>query len=330
MILFIIILSIIIVYFPKSTEEKKQSIITDNNIPKIDNSIIEYSHELIAKNPKLLAENLKELSPNNYEYILSSDNFLNITISDDNIKNIKYVEFDDNQLDGIYNEETNNLELKSTYEIVPGKNQLVVFYNDNTKVEFNLNIKYLYDSEVDEKNIFLDNWIFYNTLNCPAFMIRNEGKVVLGGKCDKTNISMEYEKNFDKDVHLLLDFLPLKSNTVDMQLTFGERIYINFNNKRIEFKRKEYDEDKKKKEIINVSSLTYNKFKNNEIYRIDFSRKENLYQLKIINNKTNETLIEANYIDDGKNKLEYEKYKNLRISVGSNNMRILVSRIEIF
>lgn len=161
-------------------------------------------------------------------------------------------------------------------------------------------------------------------------MIRNEGEVVLGGKCDKTIISMEYEKNFDKDVHLVLDFVPLKSNTVDMQLTFGERIYINFNNKRIEFKRKEYDEGKKKKEIINVSTLIYDKFKNNEIYRIDFSRKENFYQLKIINNKTNEILIEANYVDDGKNKLEYEKYKNLRISVGSNNMRILVSRIEIF
>lgn len=317
----------------KSGNNENQYAITNNDSKKINivgNEKLDFPDKLVNKNPKIYDENLKELSPNNYEYILSSDNFLNITISDDNIKSIKYVEFDDNQLEGIYNKETNNLVLKSTYEIVPGKNKLVVFYNDNTKIEFNLNIKYLYDSEVNEKNIFLDNWIFHNTLNCPAFMIRNEGEVVLGGKCDKTIISMEYEKNFDKDVHLVLDFVPLKSNTVDMQLTFGERIYINFNNKRIEFKRKEYDEGKKKKEIINVSTLIYDKFKNNEIYRIDFSRKENFYQLKIINNKTNEILIEANYVDDGKNKLEYEKYKNLRISVGSNNMRILVSRIEIF
>ena len=34
------------------------------------------------------------------------------------------------------------------------KNKLVFFYNDNTKVEFILNIKYLYDSEVDEKKFF--------------------------------------------------------------------------------------------------------------------------------------------------------------------------------
>lgn len=326
MILFIIIVSIIIVYFPKSTEEKKQSIVTDNNISKIDNSIIKYSHELIPKNPKLFAENLRELSPNNYEYILSSDNFLNITISDDNIKSIKYVEFDDNQLEGIYNKETNNLELKSTYEIVPGKNKLVIFYNDNTKIEFNLNIKYLYDSEVNEKNVFLDNWIFYNTSTCPAFIIRNAGQVVLGGKCDEKNIIMEYEKNFDRDININLDFTPLKTKTVDMRLSLGERILINFDNKRIKFLQRELNNN----ERVIVKSIDYNKFKSDKNYRMNFSRIENKYQLKIIDNETKETLIDTEYIDDGNNKLEFERYKNLQISVGRENTRILVSRIEIF
>lgn len=326
MILFIIILSIVIVYFPKSIEEKKQFIVTDNNISKIDNSIIKYSHKLIPKNPKLFAENLRELSPNNYEYILSSDNLLNITISDDNIKSIKYVEFDDNQLEGIYNKETNNLELKSTYEIVPGKNKLVIFYNDNIKIEFNINIKYLYDSEVNERNVFLDNWIFYNTPTCPAFIIRNAGQVVLGGKCDEKNIIMEYEKNFDRDINIILEFTPLKTKTVDMRLSLGERILINFDNKRIKFLQRELNN----KERVVVKNIDYNKFKNDKNYRISFSRIENKYQLKIIDNQTKEILIDTEYIDDGNNKLEFERYKNLQISVGRENTRILVSRIEIF
>ena len=326
MILSILVLSIIIIYFSSLQEEKKQVITTDNNTLKIDNSIIKYLQEPIPKNPKLVAKNLVELSPSNYQYILSSDNLLNINISDNNLKAIKYVEFDDNQLDGKYNEETNNLELKSTYEIVPGKNQLVVFYNDNTKVEFDLNIKYLYDSKVDEKNIFLDNWIFYNTPTCPAFIIRNAGQVVLGGKCDEKNIIMEYEKNFDRDINIIFDFTPLKTKTVDMRLSLGERILINFDNKRIKFLQREL----KNNERIVVKSIDYNKFKNDKNYRINFSRTENKYQLKIIDNQTKEILIETEYIDNENNKLEFERYKNLQISVGTDNTRILVSRIEIF
>ena len=91
MILSILVLSIIIIYFSSLQEEKKQVITTDNNTLKIDNSIIKYIQEPIPKNPKLLAKNLVELSPSNYQYILSSDNLLNINISDNNLKAIKYV-----------------------------------------------------------------------------------------------------------------------------------------------------------------------------------------------------------------------------------------------
>ena len=324
-------LLIIIFYFflLKNDSDVNKYTNTVNESKKIDivdNEKLDYSEKLVIKNPKLFAQNLSELSLNNYEYILSSDNFLNISLKDNNIKSIKYVEFDDNQLEGRFNEKTNEIELKSTYEIVPGKNNLVVFYNDNTKVEFILNIKYLYDSEVDEKNIFLDNWFFYKTVTCPAFVIRNAGQVVLGGKCDKKNIIMEYEKNFDRDINIILDFTPLKTKTVDMRLSLGERILINFDNKRIKFLQRELNNN----ERVVVKSIDYNKFRSDKNYRMNFSRIENKYQLKIIDNETKETLIDTEYIDDGNNKLEFERYKNLQISVGRENTRILVSRIEIF
>ena len=157
-------------------------------------------------------------------------------------------------------------------------------------------------------------------------MIRNAGQVVLGGKCDKKNIVMEYEKNFDRDISIFFDFTPLKTKTVDMRLSLGERILINFDNNRIKFLQRELNNN----ERVIVKSIEYNKFKNDKNYRINFSRIENKYQLKIIDNQTKEILIDTEYIDDGNNKLEFERYKNLQISVGRENTRILVSRIEIF
>lgn len=209
---------------------------------------------------------------------------------------------------------------------MPGKNKLVIFYNDNTTVEIKLDIKYLYDSEKNQKEVFLDNWNFYNTPTCPAFTIRNAGKVILGGKCDKKNIIMEYEKNFDRDINVILEFTPLKTKTVDMRVSLGERILINFDNKRIKFLQRELNNN----ERVVVKSIDYNKFKNDKNYRIDFSRTENKYQLKIIDNQTKESLIDTEYIDNENNKLEFERYKNLQISVGTENTRILVSKIEIF
>lgn len=209
---------------------------------------------------------------------------------------------------------------------MPGKNKLVIFYNDNTTVEIKLDIKYLYDSEKNQKDVFLENWIFYKTLSCPAYEIRKAGEVILGGKCDKKNIIMEYEKNFDRDINIILDFMPLKTKTVDMRFYFGERIIINFDNKKIKFLQRELNNN----ERVVVKSIDYNKFKNDKNYRIDFSRTENKYQLKIIDNQTKEILIETEYNDNGNNKLEFERYKNLQISVGTENTRLLVSRIEIF
>ena len=148
----------------------------------------------------------------------------------------------------------------------------------------------------------------------------------MGGKCDEKNIIMEYEKNFDRDINIILEFTPLKTKTVDMRLSLGERILINFDNKRIKFLQRELNN----KERVVVKNIDYNKFKNDKNYRISFSRIENKYQLKIIDNQTKEILIDTEYIDDGNNKLEFERYKNLQISVGRENTRILVSRIEIF
>jgi len=209
---------------------------------------------------------------------------------------------------------------------VPGKNKLVIFYNDNTTVEIKLDIKYLYDSEKNQDEAFVENWIFYKTLSCPAYKIRKAGEVILGGKCDKKNIIMEYEKNFDRDINIIFDFMPLKTKIVDMRLSLGERILINFDNKRIKFLQRELNND----ERVVVKSIDYNKFKSDKNYRMNFSRIENKYQLKIIDNETKETLIDTEYIDNGNNKLEFERYKNLQISVGRENTRILVSRIEIF
>lgn len=312
-------------FFPK--EEENKTTLPYNKIEDAKEPEIKEIKEVIKKEPKLYNEvNLKELSFTHYEYILPTDNFLKINLKDNDIKNIRYVEFDENQLEGKFNQKTNEIELKSTYEIVPGKNKLVIFYNDNTTVEIKLDIKYLYDVEKNPKDVFLENWIFHKTSTCPAYGIRNAGEVILGGKCDKKNIIMEYEKNFDRDINIIFDFMPLKTKTVDMRFSFGERIVINFDNKKIKFLQRELNNN----ERVTVKSIDYNKFKNDKNYRIDFSRTENKYQLKIIDNQTKKNLIETEYTDNENNKLEFERYKNLQISVGTENTRILVSRIEIF
>ena len=113
-----------------------------------------------------------------------------------------------------------------------------------------------------------------------------------------------------------------------MQLTFGERLYINFDNKRIKFNRKEINSDKK--EIIKiVKENIYKKFKNNHKYRIIFSREQNLYKLQIIDFMTNEIYYDIEYLDDNLNMKNKHIYDNLKISVGNNNSIILIESIEI-
>ncbi len=269
---------------------------------------------------------LEKNSEQSYNYYLNKTNLLDININE-NIENLKFVDFDSNILEiiQINNNQTN---LKSKYELIPGKYKLKINHKEDTKSKIlDFNVIYLFDFKNKEFNNFTNNWILDS--KCNNVEILNIG-IKLGGTCFVKNLtSIEYKKNFDKDIKLTFDFTFLPTTkTIDMQLTFGERLYINFDNKRIKFNRKEINSDKK--EIIKiVKENIYKKFKNNHKYRIIFSREQNLYKLQIIDFMTNEIYYDIEYLDDNLNMKNKHIYDNLKISVGNNNSIILIESIEI-
>ncbi|PRM89739.1 hypothetical protein CJ671_06390, partial [Aliarcobacter cryaerophilus] len=151
----------------------------------------------------------------------------------------------------------------------------------------------------------------------------------LGGICSNKQSVLEYKKNFDKNITLKLDLNIQKSKTVDIQFSFGERLYVNFDNKKIKFKRKELYENNKQA-IKTVKEINYTHFKNNYVYTIVFSRNFNIYTIKVIDSITKEVHSELEYLDDNKNIKIKQIYNNLRISVGNGNTKMLISNIEIY
>ncbi|WP_419673101.1 hypothetical protein [Aliarcobacter butzleri] len=297
--LIVLLFIVIIKYDWKEKEKEKFTIYSSTN--------------LIEKN-----------SDNSYNYYLNEDNLLNININE-NLDNLELIEFDSNTLDShkINDKETN---LKSRYELVPGKYKLNIIYKENKRIEtINFNVIYLYDSKKEEFSNFSNHWLF--DPYCNNIQVLNEG-LKIGGNCDKSLIRIEYKKNFDRDVILKFNFSLLNTKTIDMQLSFGERLYINFDNKKIKFIRKELNLNNK--ETINVvKEVHYNKFKNNNTYSVIFSREEEIYTLKITDTITKENHYEIQYKDDKSNIKNNQIYNNLRISVGRNNTIMLIESIEI-
>lgn len=264
---------------------------------------------------------LEKNTEQNYNYYLNKTNLLDININE-SIENLKFVEFDSNILE-IIKIDSVTTNLKSKYELIPGKYKLKINNKEDTKSKsLDFNVIYLFDSKNENFNNFNNNWIL--DPKCNNIDILNIG-IKLGGNCSaKKLISVEYIKNFDKDITLEFDFTFLpRTKTIDMQLTFGERLYINFDNKKITFNRNEIDKNKIVKEI------NYHKFKNNHKYKIIYSREKDLYKLQVIDYILNEKYYEIEYLDDNLNKKNKYRYDNIRISVGSNNSILLIERVKI-
>jgi hypothetical protein len=263
-------------------------------------------------------------SQNIYDFYLDKTNLLNLNINE-NIDELDYVEFDSNRLNMI-SKDDNITNLTSKYELVPSKNILKIFYKNKNPIMLNLNVIYSYNPKEIEFSDISNHWI-YNK-ECNTLEILPDG-IQLGGICTKKQSLLEYKKNFDKNVTLELDLNIQKSKTVDMQFTFGERLYVNFDNKKIKFKRKELYENNKQA-IKTVKEINYSRFKNNYVYTIVFSRNLNTYNIKVLDSITKEIHSELEYFDDNKNIKIKQIYNNLRISVGNGNTKILISSIEIY
>lgn len=323
---FTIVLVFISVSFIFNSNEPVTNKITNSNI---ENNTSKEDAEKLIQLTSIYNNNLQKKSENHYVYILPTNNILDINLIDKNISDIKYVEFDSNKLDIQLNSQENILNLRSKYELVPGKNVLKIVYKSVKEIKkIDLDISYLYDASSNINSNIEKNWIMPNSKKCKAYLISERG-ITLGGQCNKTHIVMEYEKNFDRDVTLTCDFTYTDFDTVDLQFTFGERMYANFNNSKIDIKRKEYDQITNKEKIHLVKSQEYKRFKKNNPYQIIYSRINDTYTVKVIDLLTNDISNEIEYIDDGANVRSFQRYKNLRISVGRNNMKLLISRIEI-
>lgn len=259
-----------------------------------------------------------------YDFYLNKSNLLNLNINE-NIDDLDYVEFDSNRLNMI-SKDDNITNLTSKYELVPSNNILKIFYKNKNPIMVNLNVIYLYNPKEIEFSDISNHWI--DNTECNTLEILPEG-IQLGGICTKKQSVLEYKKNFDKNITLKLDLNIQKSKTVDMQFTFGERLYVNFDNKKIKFKRKELYENNKQA-IKTVKEINYSRLKNNYKYTIVFSRNFDTYTIKVIDSITKEIHSELEYFDDNKNIKIKQIYNNLRISVGNGNTKILISNIEIY
>lgn len=263
-------------------------------------------------------------SQNTYDFYLDKTNLLNLNINE-NIDDLDYVEFDSNRLNMTLKDK-NTTNLTSKYELVPSKNILKIFYKNKNPIIVNLNIIYSYNPKEIEFSDISNHWIY--NIKCNTLEILPDG-IQLGGICSKEQSRLEYKKNFDKNVTLELNLNIQKSKTVDMQFTFGERLYVNFDNKKIKFKRKELYENNKQA-IKTVKEINYSRLKNNYKYTIIFSRNLDTYTIKVINSITKEIQSELEYFDDNKNIKIKQIYNNLRISVGNGNTKMLISSIEIY
>ncbi|MCG3693437.1 hypothetical protein [Aliarcobacter butzleri] len=294
-----------------------------NDTTKMSNEQHQYKTKIVINSStNLLVKN----SEYDYDYYLNENNLLNIDLNN-HFENLELIEFDSNALHikEINNKQTN---LKSTYELIPGKYKLKIIYKgDETPKIVNLNVIYLYDPKKEQFSNFNNHWFLQSNCN-DAIKILNEG-VQIGGDCKEKLIRIEYKKNFDRNTILKFDFNTLDSKTIDIQLSFGERLYVNFDNKRIRFKRKELNSNNKESLNI-VKEVTYNKFKNNHKYTIIFSKENELYTIQVIDFITKKIHYQISYIDDKSNLKNKHIYDNLRISVGKNNTIMLIEGIEIY
>lgn len=266
------------------------------------------------------------LQNNHIDYILSSNNHkVSFEIKDKNL--VSFIEFDGNLMNSENKDSVTKI-FSTTYEIVPSTYKIKIYFNDGTIGNYDIDIKYLYKSNISKKEYIDKYWIFSPQIK---YNIGDNGIILLGQYANNQPTMMQYYKDFDRDISMRLDFEVLKDNVTDLKFSFGERISLFFNNNRIDIYRREFNKNTKKNVWVKHNFIKdFSRLKKGVKYSIYLKRfKENTYSIELIDHSNNLQNKSGIYIDDKKNQIEFERYKNLRILVGSEYMEILIKEIEL-
>lgn len=288
------------------------------------------------KNQKLeqaLKEQITFVKKNNYtlennhiNYTLSLDNhILSFEIKDKKL--ISFIEFNYNRMSSKIIDDVTTI-YSTTYEVVPSKYKIKIYFIDGSIDNYDIDVRYFYKADLIANEYVKENWIFSPQ---GKYDIINDGIVLLGQYENHQPTTMQYYRDFNKDITLRFDFEVLKDVVTDLKLSFGERLFFTFNNKRIDIYRREYSKDLNKNVWVRYYFIKdFSRLKKGVKYTIYLKRfNENSYNLEFIDHSNNLKNRNEIYTDDGKNRIEFEKFKNLRILLGSKEMKIIIKEIEL-
>lgn len=213
--------------------------------------------------------------------------------------------------------------------MIPNISQLVIYnnYNINSNVDsmIKLKINVIYDLNKNLSNIEED-WILNKNIkfNNDSFILKSE-----------LNNILEYSLNFDNSFSFSYDMIK-DSNNNDFKIIIGDRSSIVFDNKNIYFVLKEKINDKIQYNKIKLSNDNI-KLDNKKLYTISLDVQQNknhenyiVETYKYVLNITNlDDNLNYSYVfeDNGENKVEYERYKELKLMY--NNMNVELKNIII-
>lgn len=272
----------------------------------------DYITYLIIEDKKIkIDENLKII-----DMKLEQNNMFYLEIFDPE-NNISFIEYDGNIMNKLENNDINIKKYQNSYEIIPAKSNITIYANQGKIYKFEVNVIY---NLKNNYNSFINQW----DIKQKDYKINNSNIEILKNKTE-----LSYAKNFDydkkKEIKINMLFKDLKNT--DFKIAYGDRIYFSFDNKGIDVFLKE----KINKKIENKKYVlkNTNEIKKNEeieiLFKVDVKKVESfktIYKYSLsINGK------EYEFIDEGNNKLEFERYKNFKIMF--NNMNVLINDIEV-
>lgn len=272
----------------------------------------DYITFLIIEDKKIkIDENLKTI-----DMKLEQNNMFYLEIFDPE-NNISFIEYDGNIMNKLENNDINIKKYQNSYEIIPAKSNITIYDNQGKIYKFEVNVIY---NLKNNYNSFINQW----DIKQKDYRINNSNIEILKNKTE-----LSYAKNFDydkkKEIKINMLFKDLKNT--DFKIAYGDRIYFSFDNKGIDVFLKE----KINKKIENKKYVlkNTNEIKKNEeieiLFKVDVKKVESfktIYKYSLsINGK------EYEFIDEGNNKLEFERYKNFKIMF--NNMNVLINDIEV-
>lgn len=263
----------------------------------------------LKKEESLLIEttqNVKMLSPKEYEYTLSDDYKLELYFSKQKLKKFSRILFDGRDIKKNLSEynQTHSV-LSPDYKVKPGSYELI-FVNAET-ISIKMDVQYVYDSTLPRTDIE-KSWYYKNK----NFVSITEDGLLL------RNNSFGFKRYFEGDVSFAIEFIPVDVKTVDMSIFFGEKTYFVFNNKRIEVKQKELDnEDKLQK------SVAYKPFKSGKYYKLLIKREKKKYFVFIDGKQMLE------YDDNNVQGIQTQKFRNVGIALPKGNMSLMIKRITV-